>query len=104
MTAIRETFIWQGLTIEALYTPNWSESYRTTYGYALAHLQISAAGRAPLPISANRVSLALRPRQHADNIEAGGGAVACVRAWLEHAAQSPAWLDAQAQARQLSLF
>lgn len=101
MDTIRETFIWQGLTIEALYTPNWSESYRTTYGYALAHLQISAAGRVPLPISATGY------RSHfdrADNIEAGGGAVAYVCAWLEHAAQSPAWLDAQAQARQLSLF
>ncbi|NBA98558.1 hypothetical protein [Pseudomonas sp. R5(2019)] len=101
MDSVRETFIWQGLTIETLHTPNWSEIYRTTYGYALSHLQISAAERAPLPISATGY---VSHFERADNIEAEGGAVAYVQAWLEHAAQSPAWIEAQQKARQLSLF
>jgi len=101
MATIRETFVWQGLTIEALYTPNCSESYRATYGYALSHLQVIAAGRAPLPISDTGYRSYF---ERDDNIAAEGGAVAYVRAWLECAAQSPAWLDAQVQARQLSLF
>ncbi|MGH8330833.1 MAG: hypothetical protein ACRER3_15615 [Pseudomonas fluorescens] len=101
MDTIRESFIWQGLTIEVLHVPNWSETYRATYGHALSHLQISAAGRAPLPISATGY------RSHferADNIEVQGGAVAYVQAWLEYAAQSPSWSEAHQKARQLSLF
>lgn len=101
MDTTRATFLWQGLTIEALFTPNYSESYRRLYGYPLAHLQICAAGRAPLPISETGY------RSHfarADTIEAAGGAEAYARAWLDHAAQSPAWIEAQEQARQMSLF
>lgn len=101
METIRESFTWQGLAIEALYTPSYSEAYRSAYGYPLAHLQVSAAGRAPLPISQTRY---LSHFERADNITAAGGPTAYVRAWLEYAARSPAWLSGQEEARQLSLF
>lgn len=101
MHTTREIFTWQGLSIEALYTPHYSESYHRVYGYALAHLQISAAGRASLPISETGYRSYF---ERADAIAAAGGAVAYVRAWLDHAAQSPAWVEAQEQARQMSLF
>lgn len=96
-----ESFLWQGLAIEVLFTPSYSESYHRIYGYALAHLQISAEGRAPLPIS----ETGYRSRfERADNIDAADGAAAYARAWLDHAARSPAWIEAQEQAQQLSLF
>ncbi|MFZ6047399.1 hypothetical protein ACFW0H_14935 [Pseudomonas sp. CR3202] len=101
MDTTRATFAWQGLSIEVLLTPSWSECYRHIYGYPLAHLQISAAGRTPLPISETGY------RSHferADNIAAAGGAVAYARAWLDQAARSPAWIEAQQEARQMSLF
>ncbi|RWX85873.1 hypothetical protein [Pseudomonas aeruginosa] len=101
METIRESFTWQGLAIEALYTPSYSEAYRSAYGYALAHLQVSTVGRAPLPISQTGY---LSHFERADNIAVAGGAIAYVRTWLEYAAQSPAWLSAQEEARQLSLL
>lgn len=71
MDTTREFFLWQGRAIEVLFTPSYSESYRPIYGYALAHLQISADGRAPLPIS----ETGYRSRfERADNIDAVGGA------------------------------
>lgn len=101
MDTIRESFIWQGLTIETLHTPEWSESHRRICGHALAHLEITSAGRAPLPISQTGY------RSHftdAGDIEAAGGAVAYVRAWLDHAGLSPEWIAARQQTQQLSLF
>lgn len=82
-------------------TLSYSEAYRSAYGYALTQLQVSAAGCAPLPISQTGY---LSHFEQADNIAAVGGAVAYVRAWLEYAARSPAWLSGQEEARQLSLF
>lgn len=101
METIRASFTWQGLAIEALYTPSYSEAYRSAYGYAIAHLQISTIGHEPLPISETGY---LSHFERADNIAAAGGTAAYVRAWLEHAAQSSAWLTVQEEARQLSLF
>jgi len=101
MDTTREFFLWQGLAIEVLFTPIYSESYHRIYGYALAHLQISVEGRAPLPIS----ETGYRSRfERADNIDVTGGAATYARAWLDRAARSPAWIGAQERARQLSLF
>jgi hypothetical protein len=94
---------WDGITIEVRYDPDWSPSYRDVYGYPLAHLEIEAVkpAKSPLPMTETGY------RSHfgsADDVAAEGGPVAFVRAWLEHAAQSPAWKAAQEARRQLTLF
>lgn len=92
---------WEGLSIEVLYCPSWCNSYREIYGYPLAHLQIRSACGSPLPITETGY------RSHfdrADNIEAEGSPSAYVLAWLNHAAQSAHWKEAQEKARQLTLF
>lgn len=96
---VRDAFDWQGLRIEVLFFPDWSPAYRAVYGYALARLEIEADG--PLPITETGF---MGRFDRADNIDAEGGPVAYVRAWLDHAASSPEWLERQAAARQLSMF
>jgi hypothetical protein len=76
---------------------------KRVYGYALAHLEIEATqpARAPLPITETGY------RSHferADNIEAAGGPEAFARAWLDHEAGRPAWIEQRETARQGSLF
>jgi hypothetical protein len=95
------TLQWEGLSIEVLYCPSWAESYCVTYGYPLAHLQIKAANREKLSISDTGHKSHF---ERADNIEAEGGPAAYVLAWLNHAAQSRQWKEAQEEARQLSFF
>jgi hypothetical protein len=94
---------WQGLVIEIRYCAGYSISYEEVYGYALSHLEIEATqpARAPLPITETGY------RSHferADNIEAAGGPEAFARAWLDHEAGRPAWIERQEAARQGSLF
>lgn len=90
---------WQGIALSVSYCPSWSVSYREIYGYDLAHLEIRAP--CPLPVTGTGYrSHFTRP----DLIDAEGGPVAFVLAWLDDAAQSPAWKARQEQARQLSLF
>jgi hypothetical protein len=101
MEPLREIIEWQGLGVEVLYNPDWSPVYREVYGYALARLEIRTANREPLLVTETWY---LSRFDRADNIAAGGGAIACVRTWLDHAAQSPEWISAQAEARQRSLF
>jgi hypothetical protein len=92
---------WAGLLIEVRYSPDWLESYCVTYGYPLAHLEIKTVNREPLPVTETGY------RSHfdrADNIEAEGGPVAYVLAWLDHAAQSQEWKQAVQKRQQLTLF
>ena len=94
---------WCGIAIEVCYCPSWSESYEEIYGYPLAHLTVEAVTPAnvPLPISETGYrSYFTRP----DLIEAEGGPVAFVRAWLDHEAQSDEWKQQQEKSRQLTLF
>ena len=91
---------WQGIAIDIHYCPDWSPGYHATYGYSLAHLQINAQG-VPLPFTETGY------RSHfdrADNIEAAGGPVAFVLAWLAETSRSKAWRTAQAERQQLTLF
>lgn len=93
---------WRGLVIEIRYCPDWLVCYRETYGYALAHLEVETiqAG-VPLPITETGY------RSHfdrPDNIEAQGGPIAFVRAWLDHAAEDHAWKKWDGSQRQYSLF
>jgi hypothetical protein len=94
---------WDGITIEIRYDPDWSPSYRQIYGYPLAHLEIEALDpvKSPLPMTETGY------RSHfcaPADIDAEGGPVDFVRAWLDHDARSPTWIVAQEKRRQLTLF
>ena len=90
---------WQGIDIELTYCPSWSKAYYNTYGDALAHLECRAIypHKARLPITETGY------RSHfvaACHVEAEGGPVAYLTAWLDEAAQSADWqrhLEAQRQ-------
>lgn len=89
-------FLWQGIEIEATYTPlKWS---------VIAHLAIRsiAPEGAPLPIT----STGYRSHFHQPGtIEAhGGDVVAQVIAWLDEEAANPEWLAHIEVSRQMSLF
>ena len=90
-------FIWQGIEIEATYTPRY-------YGGAVAHLAVRsiAPEGAPLPIT----ETGYRSHFHQPGtIEAhGGDVVAQVRAWLDEAAAKPAWRAHVETSRQPKLF
>jgi hypothetical protein len=94
---------WQGLVIEVLYSPDWIKCFREIYGYGMTKIEVRAIQpeRAPLPIT--ETGFIVRYLR-SDDIEAQGGPVALVQAWLDHEAQSPQWKKQAAEQRQLSLF
>ena len=90
---------WQGIPLSVSYCPSWSTSYGEIYGYDLAHIEVR--GPCPLPITETGY------RSHfdrSDNIDAEGGPVAFVLAWLDSEAQGKAWKKAEVKTRQLTLF
>jgi len=97
------TLTWQGIALEIRYIKSWSASFEKTYGHALAHLEIrtiSEAQRA-LPITETGY------RSHfiaADEIEALGGPIGYVQAWLDESANDPAWKNSDAENGQMALF
>ena len=104
ITAIRTSRIeWNGIDLEIRYEPSWSPAMDSVYGCSVAHIEVQSVRpeRAKLPVTQTGY------RSHfvadAEVVEAGG-AIAYVRAWLDHAAQDPAWKEAQDEARQLSLL
>jgi len=63
--------------------------------------RVARADRAVLPVTETGYRSHFVPREE---VEALGGPVAYARAWLDHAARSPAWAAHMAASRQLSLF
>ncbi len=97
------TLVWNGIQIEVRWCRSWSEAYERIYGYPLSHLEIQsiAPENAPLPMTGTGY------RSHftnLDEVEAQGGPVSFVRAWLAEAAKDPKWTAAEAERKQLSLF
>jgi hypothetical protein len=90
-------FIWQGIEIEAVYTPRH-------YGGVIAHLAIRSVAPegAPLPIT----STGYRSHFHQPGtIEANGNdVVAQVTAWLDEESVKPDWLAYLDANRQGELF
>lgn len=90
-------FIWQGIEIEATYTPR-------CYGGAVAHLAVRSITPegAPLPIT----ETGYRSHFHQPGtIEAhGGNVIGQVMAWLDEEAAKPAWRAHVDDSRQLRLF
>jgi hypothetical protein len=98
-----ERIVWRGITVEVRYCPDWSPSYQAIYGYPLAHLEVESIepAKAALPMTETGY------RSHfcgTPLIDDEGGPVAFVRAWLDHAADTPEWKAKEAAARQFSLF
>lgn len=90
-------FTWQGIAIEAGYTPRM-------FGGIIAHLEIRsiAPERAPLPITETGYRSHFHP---CGMVEANGGdVVAQVVAWLDEEAEKPEWRRYAEASRQGSLF
>ena len=89
---------WEGISILVKWCPRWLGENAP---HQIAHLEIHAANREPLPMTGTGY------RSHfidKEAVEALGGPVSYVSAWLAEAAAAPEW-QAQVQAsRQLSLF
>lgn len=66
-----------------------------------AHLQIESAGRVPLPITETGYKSHFMT---AEMIDAEGGPIAYVQAWLDDAARSADWREAESARAQLTLF
>lgn len=90
---------WSRIQIVIRYEANWLN----TDCFMAAHIQVESVVpmREPLPITETGY------RSHFTSpevIEDHGGPVAFVLAWLDAESQSPAWKQAEAARRQLSLF
>ena len=66
-----------------------------------AHLQIESADRVPLPITETGYKSHF---MSAEMIDAEGGPVAYVQAWLDDASTATEWRDAEINRAQLTLF
>lgn len=89
---------WEGIALLIKWCPAW---HSASAHYQIAHLEIHAANRAPLPVTETGY------RSHfidKEAVEALGGPVAYARAWLDEAAASPDWKSRMQASRQLSLF
>ncbi len=96
-------FEWRGVTVSVSYEPNWLNMRATRWDMARSHLEVRAVAPegARLPITETGYrSYFLHP----DDVTEAGGPAEYVRAWLDHAAQSPEWRRRVEAARQLTLF
>lgn len=97
------TLEWQGITVGVSYEPDWLGSGARGSIFPIAHLEIRSIRpeKAVLPMTETGY------RSHflgQGIVEDAGGPGTYVRAWLDHAAKSPAWRKQQAATRQLDLF
>lgn len=93
---------WRGITISISFEEAFLGFARPSPG-ATAHLQVQVVSpeHAPLPITETGY---LSHFVHPDDVEAAGGPVAYVEAWIEHDAKSPSWVEHEREKQQLSLF
>lgn len=103
MDQIKETygFSWRGITVRVSYSLDWLNL--SDPAMEVAHLEVNSINpdRAPLPFTETGYKSHFI---HPNEIEHAGGPEAYARAWLDHAAQSPAWIKKEEAAKQLSLF
>ena len=90
---------WNGTPITIHYCEDWLPNL--TIDFVMAHLKIESDDRQPLPITGTGFKSHFIPAQE---INDHGGAVAFVKAWLSHDAQSKEWTAYVEDQRQGSLF
>lgn len=90
---------WQSIALSVGYCPDWSSAFKNIYGRPLAHLTIQSPCRLPIT-EIGYLSHFVSP----DLMEAEGGPLEFVAAWLDHDAQLPDWKTRQEKVAQLTLF
>jgi hypothetical protein len=95
------TLTWQGREVGVTYCPSYSRAVEEIQGYALAHLQVESAGRAPLPFTETGYQSRFLP---AFEVDSEGGPLAYVQHWLEWAAEDPDWKRSEQEGKQMTLF
>lgn len=98
MTSETYTLLWQGIEIEATYTPH-------DFHGAIAHLVLKSINppRAPLPMTTTGYRSHFHPVGTIER-DYGGDVVLCVTEWLNEEAKSKAWQDYVERSKQLTLF
>lgn len=97
---IREEITWNGITIEIGWSP---EYFSIGNGKTMGHLEVRsiAPDREPLPMTETGY------RSHwmtPEEMNEYGGPQNFVEAWIDHEAQTPAWMEAKTKRAQLELF
>lgn len=86
---------WRGIGLDVRHCGNWCAMV------GIDHIEIVSAERVPLPITGTGYkSHFISPERIAEI----GTPVEYVMAWLDHAAESAEWKNAEFESRQLSLF
>lgn len=88
---------WDGITLSVEWAPSWYGSKH----FPISHLQIRSDDGLPLPMTKTGYRSHFVPRE---DVEARGGSVDYVRAWLDHEADQPGWKQSREERKQLSLF
>jgi hypothetical protein len=96
---IIERLLWRGIAVSVSYEADWLRSAARGSPYPTSHLEIRSP--VPLPITdTGYLSHFVAPGV----VEEHGGTAAFVRAWLNNAAHSTKWRQAEEKRRQLDLF
>ena len=93
---VTTTIDWQGIVLSVSYEAQWLGA-----GACIAHLQVETARREPLPITETGYRSHFLPL---GEVEANGGPVAYVCAWLDQEASSDEWRSHVEASRQGTLF
>ena len=88
---------WQGIALSVTYRPHRSAAYEKIHGRRIAHLEIRSHDGGPLPVTETGYRSRFLPTHQ---VEAAGGPVAYVQAWLDYEAETIGW----ERDRQLDLF
>jgi hypothetical protein len=94
-----ERLVWRGITISVSYEADWLRSAARGSPYPTSHLEI----RSPVPLPITDTGY-LSDFTAPGLVEERGGPAAFVRAWLNNAAHSTKWRQAEEKLRQLDLF
>jgi len=99
----RFEFEWCGISIEIYYVQSFSKAYYDALGYPLSHLSIESVSpkRVPLPITETGY---LSDFIQGSELRDYDNPCDYVKAWLDHAVESPEWIQQQASQNQMSLF
>lgn len=92
---------WRDVTIEVNYDDDWLNG--KSRGHQMAHVEVRSItpAKAQLPITETGYKSHFT---HPDTVTDHGGAVALVKAWLDHEADTDKWRAYEASQRQLCLF